>query len=126
MRKETQNGWAKNYQRRKTVEEKFQAITDKLRPKNLKGLRSFMGAMNQMNRSIPNLANLCAPIQPLLKMDNAWNWQENDKKTFNKIKQAMKDTSEIKQFKRNPPLRIICDASKEGLGANLQQQNDGE
>ena len=33
---------------------------------------------------------------------------------------------EIKHFKRNLPLRIICDASKEGLGAICQQQNEGE
>ena len=42
------------------VEEKVQAITDKLWPKNLKDLRSFMAAKNQMNQFIPNLANLCA------------------------------------------------------------------
>ena len=45
----------------KPIEEKIQAITDKLRPKTLKDLRSFMGAINQMNRFIRNLANLCAP-----------------------------------------------------------------
>ena len=51
----------------KPIEEKVQAITDKLRPKNLKDLRSLMGAINQMNRFIPNLVILCAPLRPLLK-----------------------------------------------------------
>ena len=41
----------------KPVEEKVQAIKDKLRPENLKDLRYFMGAINQMNRFISNLAN---------------------------------------------------------------------
>ena len=110
----------------KPIEEKVRAITDKLKPKNLKDLRSFMGAINQMNRFIPNLANLCAQLRPLLKKDNERNWQEKDEKAFKEIKQAIKDITEIKHFKRNLPLRIICDASKESLGAILQQQNEGE
>ena len=32
----------------------------------------------------------------------------------------------LKHFKRNLLLRIICDASKEGLGAILQQQTEEE
>ena len=103
----------------KPIEEKVQA--DKLRPMNLKDLRSFMVAINQMNRFITNLFNLCAPLRPLLKKDNEWNWQEKDEKAFNEIKQAIKDITVIKHFKRNLPLRIICDASKEGVGAILQQ-----
>ena len=33
----------------------------------------------------------------------------------------MKKVAELTHFKRNKPLRIICDASKQGLGAVLQQ-----
>ena len=110
----------------KPIEEKVQAITDKLRPKNLKDLRSFMGAINQMNQFIPNLANLCAPLRPLPKKDNELNWQEKDEKAFKEIKQAIKDITELKHFKRNLPLRIKCDASNESLEAILQQQNEGE
>ena len=40
----------------KPVEEKVQGITDKLKPKNLRDLRSFMEAKNRMNRFIPNIA----------------------------------------------------------------------
>ena len=32
----------------------------------------------------------------------------------------MKKVAELNHFKRNKPLRIICDASKNGLGAVLQ------
>ena len=38
-----------------------------MRPKNLKDPRSFMRAINQMNKFIPNPANLCAPLRPLSK-----------------------------------------------------------
>ena len=54
----------------KPIEEEVQAITDELEPKNLKDLRSFMEAINQMNQFLLNLANVCAPLRPLLKKDN--------------------------------------------------------
>ena len=40
----------------KSMKEKIQAITDKLRPKNSKDLQSYMGAISQMNRFVPKLA----------------------------------------------------------------------
>ena len=75
-----------------------------------------MGAINQMNRFIPNLASLYAPLRPLLKKENEWTCGEEIEEAFKKIKQAIKEKTEIKNFKRDLPLRIICDASKEGLG----------
>ena len=64
------------------INTKIQAITEKLRPKNLKELRSYLGAVNQMNRFIPNLAQLCFPLRPLLKKDKPWNWEEKHEKAF--------------------------------------------
>ena len=56
----------------KPIDSKIQAISDKLKPRNLEDLRSFMGAINQMNRLIPNLPKLCAPLRPLLSKDTKW------------------------------------------------------
>ena len=39
------------------------------------------------------------------------------------MKEAIKKLTELKHFKRNIELRIVCDASKEGLGAILQQKS---
>ena len=66
------------------------------------------------------------PLRPLLKKDKGWSWQEKNEETFDKIKPAIKDFTEIKHSKRNLPLRRICDPSKEDLGVFLQQPNDGE
>ena len=56
---------------------KVQAITDKLKPISLKDLRSFMGAINQMNRFIPYLAQLCAN----------WEWKAEHDTAFEIIKE---------------------------------------
>ena len=40
------------------------------------------------------------------------------------MKIEIQNVTEIKHFQRDLPLRIICDASKDGLGAVLQQQSE--
>ena len=106
----------------KPIDEQIQAITDKLRPKTIKELRSLMGALNQMNRFITISAKICAPLRPLLSKINECKWEEEQENAFQQIKEETKHITEYKHFKKNQPLRIICDASKEGLGAVLQQK----
>ena len=104
----------------------MQAITENLTPKSLKELRSNLGAVNQLNRFIPNLAQLCHELRPLLKKDQPWKWEEKHDKAIQKINEIVKRVSEVGHFKRSSPIRIICDASKLGLGAVLQQKEENE
>ena len=106
------------------INSKVQSKTEKLIPKNLKELRSYLGAVNQLNRFIQNLAQLCHELRPLLKKDQQWNWGEKHDKAFQTINEKVKQVAEVGHFERSCPIRIICVASKSGLGAVLQQ-NDG-
>ena len=108
----------------KPLKEKVHAITEKLPPKNLKDRRSFMGAINQMNTFIPNLANLCASLRPLLKRDQEWNWKDEHELAFENIKEAIKKMTKQNDFERNLELRKICDASQDGLGAVQQRKSE--
>ena len=103
------------------VNSKVQGITEKLRPTNLKELRSFLGAVNQFNKFIPDLAAICFPFRSILKKDAIWKWTEEHEKAFKRVNDEVKKVAELTHFNRNKPLRIICDASKQGLGAVLQQ-----
>ena len=49
------------------VNTKVQGITEKLRPLNLKEMRSFLGAVNQFNKFIPDLASICFQFRSILK-----------------------------------------------------------
>ena len=42
----------------KPIQSKIQKIIDKLQPQTLEQLRSYLGAVNQFNRFIPDLAKL--------------------------------------------------------------------
>ena len=52
------------------VNNKVQSITERLRPTNLKELRSYLGAVNQLIKIIPVLAAKCSPFRNILKMRN--------------------------------------------------------
>ena len=103
------------------VNTKVQGITEKLRPTNLKELRSFLGRVNQFNEFIPDLAVICSPFRSILKKDAKWIWNNEYGKAFLEANSEVRKVAELTHFKRNRPLRIICDASKNGLGAVLQQ-----
>ena len=47
-------------------------------------------------------------------------------RAFLKINQEVKRMTELTHFKTDKKLRIICNASKQGLGAVLQQQQNNQ
>ena len=108
------------------INSKVQRISERLKPTNLKQLRSFLGAVNQFNKFIPNLAQLCFPFRNLLKKVNGWKWNEEQEKAFKQVNEEIKKATMLNHFKRQCPLRTICDASKSGLGAVLQQEENNE
>ena len=103
---------------------KNQAKTEKLRPVNLKQTRPYLGAINQMVKFIPDLAKICFPFRTLLKQDTEWKWEPTHEKAFLDINKKLKELVELTHFDRKLPLRIICDASRDGLGAVLQQNDE--
>ena len=99
-------------------------------PKTLKQLRSLTGSIHQLIKFIPNLASLLDPIRPLLKKENITNnkiqWSNEHTDALNNIKNKISEISEQKNFDKEKPTRVKCDASHKGLGATLEQwDNNG-
>lgn len=96
------------------------------KPKNKKGIQSFLGLVNWDRRFVKNLSRLTKPLENLLRKDVKFSWTEQEQKAFNNIKQAFQDAPTL--FLTQPKLQfgIDVDASKTGLGARLYQfeQND--
>ena len=103
------------------INSKVQPLTEKLKPRNLIELTSYLRTVNEMNRFIPNLAQLCYKLRPLLKKDQKWKWEGGHDKAFEEINKQIQKIAEVGLFKKSSPIRIICDASKADLGAILQQ-----
>ena len=105
---------------------KTEAIMKMETPKTLKQLRSLMGSIHHLQKFIPNLSNISAPLRPLLShkektKNNKLEWNEDHTQAFQQIKNAIAKIIEHKHFDTNRPTRVRCDASKEGLGACLEQ-----
>ena len=56
--------------------------------------------------------------------NNKLDWNEEHTKSFHQIKNAIIQIIENKLFDTNRTTRVRCDASKEGLGARLEQKYD--
>ena len=69
------------------------------------------------------MAAECLLFWNILKKDAELKWSEDHKKAIERINNQVKK-EEVPHFKKNGPLRIICDASKQGLGAILQQNEE--
>ena len=95
-----------------------------MRPTNLRELRSFLGAVHQFNKFIPNLAAVCFPLRSFLKKIANWNWNDDLEKAFKNVNQEVKKVAELTHFKRKKTLKITCDASEQGSGGVLQQYEE--
>ena len=116
---------------------KTEAVVNLNQPKSLKQLRSFLGSINHLAKSIPNVASLTENLRPLLKEENQkkklknmklpvkkFEWGDVHTVAFNVIKGAVANITKVHYYDANRETRVKCDASHDGLGATLEQQND--
>ena len=87
----------------------------------------MMGSIHHLIKFIANLATLSAPIRPLLSSSASkkkLEWNDKHSAAFKNIKNAIQNIKEQKHFNINNETRVKCDASKEGLGACLEQKEN--
>ena len=72
---------------------------------------------------IPNLANIIAPLRDLLKQDVPFEWSEDHQATFENIKKAVANSISLNYYDPAKPVTLEVDASGQGLGAVLIQDN---
>ena len=106
---------------------KTEAIIKMEPPKTLKQLRSLMASIHHLQKFIPNLSKISEPLRPLLShkekiKKSKLEWNKEHTKSFRQIKKAITEIMKNKHFDTNRPTRVRCDASKEGLGACLEQK----
>ena len=105
----------------KPIKSKTAAIAEIKAPKTLKQLRSFLGSVHHLSKFIPNLAKIYHPLRPLLKKSEKFIWTDIHQKHFEYIKTVIANATENTHFNPTLETRIKCDASRQGLGAALEQ-----
>ena len=98
---------------------KIETIKNFPSPSDESQLRSFLGCVNQFCHYHPDLSQTCKPLRELLKKGNEWRWEEMEEKQFQLVKAMMCEKMLLVAYDPDKPLRLITDASDEGVGYTL-------
>ena len=87
-----------------------------------------MGSVHHLNKFTPNLAQLYTPLRPLLSSFSKFHfiWEEKHERAFKNISTAVQNITENRHFVNNRETRIVCNASRNSIGAALEQETADE
>jgi hypothetical protein len=93
-------------------------------PKDAKDIRKFMGLVNYLKKFTPQLAPHAQQLTRLTRKNSAWLWTKQQQDAFDSIKeicQNIQPLGSIDYSDHAPPIWVITDASKTGIGGILAQ-----
>ena len=95
-------------------------------PINVAEVRSFLGLVGYYRRFVKKFSDKAAPLNALLRREQAWKWTEDCQEAFETLKGeiAARPVSAYPDFSK--PFRLYTDASNIGLGAILAQKQQGK
>lgn len=105
---------------------KLESLKDLPVPKNIKELRSFLGAVNYYGKFIHSMKELRGDLDELLKKDSKFEWNQKHEKSFKDIKTVLSSNLCLTHFDPQKKIVLASDASEYGMGATLMHEfNDG-
>ena len=104
----------------------MEAISKLPPPINVAEVRSFLGLVGYYRRFVKKFSDKVAPLNALLRREQAWKWTEDCQEAFETLKGeiAARPVSAYPDFSK--PFRLYTDASNIGLGAILAQKQQGK
>ena len=104
----------------------MEAISKLPPPMNVAEVCSFLGLVGYYRRFVKKFSDKAAPLNALLRKDQAWKWTQECQDAFETLKGeiASRPVSAYPDFSK--PFRLYTDASNIGLGAILAQKQDGK
>nr|XP_036575983.1 reverse transcriptase domain protein [Colletotrichum truncatum]KAF6782639.1 reverse transcriptase domain protein [Colletotrichum truncatum] len=108
----------------KMSKDKIAAVRDWPTPQNVKDVQSFIGFVNYYRRFLEGYSDRNDPLTRLSRKDIPWQWEEEQKKAFDEIKQQV--TSEPILVIPNPekPFEVETDSSDYAIGGQLGQRDE--
>ena len=104
----------------------MEAISKLPPSRNVAEVRSFLGLVGYYRRFVKKFSDKAAPLNALLRKDQAWKWTQECQYAFETLKGkiASRPFSAYPDFSK--PFRLYTDASNIGLGVILAQKQEGK
>ena len=100
---------------------KVNTITEWQPPRNVKGVRAFIGFCNFYRRFIKNFAEMARPLHDLTRLGQRWVWSEREQAAFQLLKDIISTAPVLIHPNLERQFRLETDASAFTYGAVLSQ-----
>lgn len=90
-------------------------------PKDVAGVKSFLGLVGFYRRFIPYLSTVSEPLYKLLKKGDNFVWKEPQNSAFQRLKDILLRAPLLKHPTPGGPFNLYTDSSTVGIGAMLTQ-----
>ena len=102
-----------------------QRIREYPAPSSLRELKSFLGLVNYYRNFINKFSDTASPLYELTQKNSTWKWGDGQETSFQSLRSALVSESVCLRFPQwNRTFYVECDASKEGVGAVLSQDDN--
>lgn len=103
---------------------KIAAVRDWPTPTNATEVRSFLGLANYYRMFIPQFGKIGTPLTNLTRKDYTFQWQEEEQKAFETLKQRITDEPVLIMANPDKEFEVETDASDYAIGGQLSQRGD--
>jgi len=103
----------------KMQEEKVTGVLKWPRPKTVKEVQKFLGLANYYRRFIKDFAKLAKPLHKLVRKDEKWNWEEEQKVAFKELKRVFTMRPVLVAPDLDKEMRVEADALEYTTGGVL-------
>ena len=106
--------------------EKVAGINNMTIPVKKEDLQRGLGMVNYLAKYVPNFSVKTKALRQLLLNNVEWQWEARHSQEWQAIKDVLTQEPILKFFDAARNIKVSSDASKEGLGAVLLQEYDGQ
>jgi hypothetical protein len=103
--------------------DKVQEVMNWKPPTTVRQIRSFLGLAGYYRRFIPDFSRVAKPMTELLKKGAKFVWGQKCEDAFHTLRQHLTTAPVLAQPNSGKPFDVYCDASGNGLGCVLMQDN---
>jgi len=106
---------------------KVEGVLNWLVPRNVKEVQKFLGLANYYRRFIKNFARIAALLHMLVRKEQKWKWEKEQKEVFERLKAVFTIEPVLAIPDINRKMRVEADASDYATGGVLSTKyEDGK